>query len=83
MLIFSTALAITKKEYERIGVFSKIDSLKEQIKVNISAYDKIKYQKTYELYAVLSQLMDLAENPKGSSMTFNSTVNGLNPSVPI
>jgi hypothetical protein len=75
---FSTALGITKKEYTRIGIFSKIDLIKGQIKSNISAYDKQKYPKTYELYAVLSQLMDLAEEPKGSSMTFNSTVNSLN-----
>jgi len=75
---FSTALAITKKEYARIGVFSKIDLIKGKIKSNISAYDKQKYLKTYELYAVLSQLMDLAEEPIGSSMTFNSTVNSLN-----
>lgn len=75
---FSTALAITKKEYARIGVFSKIDLIKQQIKSNISAYDKQKYPKTYELYAVLSQLMDIAEEPKGSIMTFNSTVNSLN-----
>lgn len=75
---FSTALAITKKEYARIGVFSKIDLIKGKIKSNISAYDKKKYPKTYELYAVLSQLMDLAEEPKGSLMTFNSTVNSLN-----
>jgi len=75
---FSTALAITKKEYARIGVFSKIDLIKQKIKSIISAYDKQKYLKTYELYAVLSQLMDLAEEPKGSSMTFNSTVNSLN-----
>lgn len=75
---FSTALAITKKEYARIGVFSKIDLIKEKMKANISEYDKLKYPKTYELYAVLSQLIDLAEEPKGSSMTFNSTVNSLN-----
>lgn len=75
---FSTALYITKKEYSRIGIFSKVNTIKEKLKGNISNLDKQKYQKTYELYAIVSQLIDLSEEPKGSLMTFNSTVNSLN-----
>lgn len=75
---FSTALYITNKEYHRIGVFSKLDTIKKKLKEKISTLDKHKYQRTYELYAVISQLMTLAEEPKGSLMTFNSTVNRLN-----
>ena len=74
---FSTALAITKKEYARLGIFSRINKIREAIKKQLSTFDKHKYPKTYELYAILCQLMYLAEQPKGSLISFNSTVHNL------
>ena len=70
-------LATTRMEYTRMQVFSKIDSLMDQLKNNISRYEKTKYPKTYELYGILSQLSDLAKEPRGSLRTFNATVNDL------
>ncbi len=75
---FDIALYITKKEYSRIGVFSKVSSIKEKIKQKVANFDKHKYQRTYELYAIVSQLVAFAEEPKGSLRTFSSTVNRLN-----
>ena len=70
-------LATTRMEYTRMQVFSKIDSLKDQLKDKLAGYEKTKYPKTYELYGILSQLSDLAKEPKSSLRTFNSTVNDL------
>ncbi|MFH1777811.1 MAG: hypothetical protein ABH952_09690 [Candidatus Omnitrophota bacterium] len=72
---FSTALCITKKEFERMEIFSRVETIKEKIKEKISTLDKQKFPKTYELYASISQFMALTEEPKGSLMTFNSMVN--------
>lgn len=74
---FSTALSITRIEYSRIGVFSKISAIEEELKRKISKLDKQKYQRTYELYAIVSQLITLSKEPRGSLMTFNSTVDSL------
>ena len=74
---FSTALFLTKKEYSRIGLFSKVDTIKDGIKTELGNFDKRSYHKTYELYGVTSQLIALIEEPKGSLMTFNSRVNQL------
>ena len=70
-------LATTRMEYTRLQVWSKIDSLMDQLKDNLVGYEQTKYPNTYELYGILSQLSDLAKEPKGSLRTFNTTVNNL------
>jgi len=60
-----------------MNLFSEIDLLKDYLRNNLSEYEKTKHPKTCEHDAILSQLCDLAKEPKGSLMTFNSTVNDL------
>ena len=73
----SKFLATKRMEYTRMQVFSKIDSLKDRLKDNLAGYEKTNYPETYQLYGILSQLSDLAKEPRGSISTFNSTVNNL------
>ncbi|MBC8213273.1 MAG: hypothetical protein H8E71_01345 [Candidatus Marinimicrobia bacterium] len=75
---FSTVLAIYVKEFKRLGLFEKIDTIKQNIKYKTSELDKAQYPMTYEVYGLISQLISLAENPTGSLVTFNQTVNKLN-----
>ena len=75
---FSTALSITKYEYSRIGVFDEIDLIQKNLLSQLEKYHKNEFPETYGLYAILTQLIELARNPSGSLMTFNSTVNRLN-----
>jgi hypothetical protein len=74
----STALAITRKEYKRIEVFSKMDLIKDKMAADISTYNKQKYPNTCDLHAILAQLIELAEHwPKTDLKTFVSTANDL------
>lgn len=75
---FSTALSIIQFEYARMGLFTTLDLIKKQIKNEVSQYDKDKYSKTYDMYAIISQLISLTEDPKGSLLNFNATVNRIN-----
>ena len=74
---FSTALFILNREYQRIGVFTKLDEIKDLLKSKVMTLDKNQKKSTLELYAIVNQLIDLCEEPKGSLRTFNSTVNSL------
>ncbi|NLD49367.1 MAG: hypothetical protein GX660_19595, partial [Clostridiaceae bacterium] len=74
---FSQMLRIMNREYTRVGVFKEMELVNENIKLCMSKLDQNKHKNTFEAYAVLSQLADLAKAPQGSLISFNSSVNSL------
>ena len=75
---FSSALAICKTEYKRMGIFDYVKTIKENVKLKTSQFERDKYSRTYEVYGLIAQLISLTEDPSGSLMSFNQTVNSLN-----
>jgi len=78
---FSTALAIKKKEYNRMGVYDKLDDIKLLLKDKIKTLDNNDYPKTYEVYSLLTQLISQCESPSGSLLTFGQKVNDINSNI--
>jgi|TARA_B100002003_G_C14024173_1_gene493854 hypothetical protein len=74
---FSTALSIVDSEYRRVGVFTKLEELKDSLKAKVMQLDKNNFPYTLQIYGIINQLITLCENPIGSLTTFNSTVNTL------
>jgi len=75
---FSTALFIVKDEFRRVGVYTKLEELKDSLKTKVMKLDKNNFPYTLELYGVINQLIKQCEDPTGSLTSFNSTVNTLN-----
>lgn len=74
---FSTALLINKHEYKRMGIFDKVEKIQGLIKSRVSLYERDKFPRTYEVYGLITQLISLCEDPKGSLMSFNQTINSI------
>jgi len=74
---FGTALAIVQHEYRRMGVYAKMDDIMEQTMRNVASLDRDGYPRTYEAYAVLTQLSALAHSPTGSRISYGTMVNSL------
>lgn len=74
---FNTALSITNKELARLGVQTTLSEIKNTLREHMAEYDGVKYPNTFQLYAVLSQMIGLAQEPRGSLQSYNQTVNSL------
>jgi len=60
---FSTALAICKIEFKRMGTFDRVINIKNQLKMKTSKFDNAKYPRTYEVYGLITQITSLTEEP--------------------
>ena len=56
---FSTALAIVVSEYRRIGVFAKLEELKDLLKTKVMQLDKNNFPYTLQIYGIINQLIKL------------------------
>ena len=74
---FDTALSITNSEFLRLGVQATLAGLKKSLMESMSEYDTSKYPNTFQLYGVLSQMIGLGLEPRGSLQSYNQTVNSL------
>lgn len=75
-LEYNLLLGFFQKRCYKLGANDNSEKMYRQIQSRIVSLAEAQYSHTYKLYAVLSQMKDAAENPHGSLMTYNQTVNG-------
>jgi len=74
---FNEAFKIIHNEFSRIGIYQDLDKMQDRYKSLVSKLDSSKYQKTLDLYGILSEMISLAKSPKGSLLSYGKKVDDL------
>lgn len=74
-ITFNHALLIIIKEFSRAGLYENLEKGNLQLEKQISGLGENQFPHTYKVYGILNQLIQMAEEPKGSLLNFNQNVN--------